>query len=54
MMLNNRNMQVSILKINGKNIITMLNELPYLSDSRHLKIMYVYIVIKSLKIEYWP
>ena len=51
-MLNNRNMQLSILEINRKSMLTMLNKLPYLSDSRHLKSMYVHKEIKSLEIKY--
>ena len=35
MMLNNRNMQVSILDINRKIITTVLNKLLYPSDSGH-------------------
>ena len=43
---NNRNMQMSILNVNGKSIITLLNKVPYLSDSRHLKSRYLQRVIK--------
>ena len=35
-MLNNKNMKISILAINRKSIITLMNNLLYLSDSRHL------------------
>ena len=52
MILNNRNIQINILNINGKSIITLLNKLTYLSDSKLLKSRYVDIAIKSLKIEY--
>ena len=52
MMLDNRNMQISIFEINRENIINCLNNLPYLSDSRHLKSKQMYIAIKSLKIGY--
>ena len=54
MMLNNRNMYISILEINGGSIITMLNKLPYMSNSRHLKRMDVQITIKVLKFKYKP
>ena len=37
-MLSNSNMQTEILKINRESIVTLLNKLPYLSDSRHLKV----------------
>ena len=52
MVLNKRNMQMSILEINGESIITMLNKLPHMSDSRHLKRRYMQIMIKLLKIKY--
>ena len=48
-MFNNRNMQISILKVNGKSMMTFLYKLPYLFESRHLKGRYVHVVIKSLK-----
>ena len=51
MMLNHRNMQISVLEINTESIITPLNKLPYLTDSRHLKCRYVHLVIKSLHME---
>ena len=51
-MFNNRNMYISILEINRKSIIILLNKLPYLSDSRHLKSRYVHISVKSLKVCY--
>ena len=51
-MLNNWNMQISILVINRNSIISLLNKKPYLSDSRHLKGRYVNITIKMLKVEY--
>ena len=38
MMLDIRNMKTIILEINKESIITLLNKLQYLSDSRHLKI----------------
>ena len=37
MMMLNRNMQISILKIKKESVITLLNKLPHLSDSRYLK-----------------
>ena len=37
MILNNRNMQISVLEINTEGIISLLNRLLYLSDGRHLK-----------------
>ena len=40
--------------INGESIITTLNKLPYMSDSRHLKSRYVHIMIKLLKVKYGP
>ena len=51
MMLDNRNVYISILKINGESIITLLNKLPYLFNSRHPTKRYVHVVIKSLKID---
>ena len=45
MMLNNRNMYISILEINGESIITMLHKLLDMSDSRHLKRRYMQIMI---------
>ena len=50
-MLNNRKLKISILEINIKSITTLLNKLPYLSNSRHPKSSYVHVVIKLLKIE---
>ena len=35
-MLNNRNMTIGILMINRTSIITLLNKVPYLSNSRHI------------------
>ena len=35
-LLNKRNMKIKIFEINRKMIITLLNKMPYLSDSRHL------------------
>ena len=49
---NNENTQISILEINRKSIIILLNRLLYVPESRHLKGKYVYVAIKSLKIEY--
>ena len=37
MMLYNRNMKISILQIDTEIIITLMNELPHLFDSRILK-----------------
>ena len=50
--LNNRNIQIGIIELNRKSIITLLNKLPYLSDSMHPKTKYVDLAIKLLKIEY--
>ena len=47
----NRNVQMSILKITGESIVTLLNKLPYLLNSGHHKSQYRHIVIKLLKIE---
>ena len=52
MMHTNRNMEISVLNINRKSIITFLNRLPYLSAIRHPKCRYLHVEIKSLKIEY--
>ena len=52
LMLNNRNMFISILQINRKSIITQLNKLPYLSNSRHLKSRNGDIVVKLLMVKY--
>ena len=54
MMLNNRNMQISILQSNGENIITTLNRLPNMPDCWHLKRMYMHIKIKMLQVKYGP
>ena len=43
-----------LLEINGESIITMLNRLPDMSDSRHLKRRYMQITIKWLKVKYRP
>ena len=51
-MFNSMNMQISIFHINREGIITFLNNLPYLSDSRHPKGMNMHIAIESLKIEH--
>ena len=51
-MLNNRNMQISILEINRKSKFTLLNRLLYLCDSRHLKSRYGHVTIKVFEIEY--
>ena len=51
-MLNNRIYKISILQLSTKNIITLLNKLSYLSDSKHLESRYAHIAIKLLKIEY--
>ena len=51
MMLDNRNIQVSTLKINGRNIITLLNKLPYLFNSRHPKSTYMHVVTKLIIIQ---
>ena len=45
MMLNNRKMQISILKINRQNRITLLN-------SRYLESRYVHVLVKFPKIQY--
>ena len=51
MALNNRNIQISILEINRKSITIWLNNLPYLSDSGHLKRRDVHVALELLKIE---
>ena len=51
MILNNSNIQISILEIK-RNRITLLNKLPYLFDSRQLKGRHLYEVTDLLKIEY--
>ena len=53
-MLNNRNMYINILEVNGEGIITMLNKLPDMPDSRHLKRRYMQITTKPLKFKYGP
>ena len=53
MILDSRNVQVGVLKINRKSIINWLNKGPYMFDSRDLKSRYVHVVIELLKIEYW-
>ena len=52
MMLNYRNMQVSILEVSRESIITLLNTLQYLYDSRNLESRYLCVVIKSPNIQY--
>ena len=52
MMLHIMSMQIGILEMNTKSKITLLNQLPYLSDSRYLKGRYVHIATESLKTEY--
>ena len=54
MTLNNRNMYISILEINGESIITTLNKWPDMSDNRHLKGRYMQIMITLLKVKYGP
>ena len=45
---------MSILGINGESIITMLNKLLDMFDSRHLKTRDMQITIKPLKVKYGP
>ena len=52
MKLDKRNMQISILEMNREGIITFLNKLLYLADSRLLRSQNVHIAIQSLKTEY--
>ena len=52
MILNNRNVPISITEINTESITTLLNKLPHLSDSRHLKNRYVHVIIEQPKIDY--
>ena len=54
-MLNNRYIHIRILQINRESIITLLNKLPYIPDSRCLKNLksYLQVAIKLLKVEYW-
>ena len=47
--LNNKNMQIIILKTNRKGTTNLLNKLPYLSDRRNLKSRYVHVVINYLR-----
>ena len=54
MLLNNKNMLISILEIDRESIITKLNKLPYMSDSRHLKRRNVQTTIKLVKVNYGP
>ena len=54
MMFNNRNMQKGILEINVKSIITTLNKLTYMSDSRHLIRRDVLITFKLHKAKDGP
>ena len=49
-MLHNRNMQISILEINRKRIITLLNTLSHLSENRHLTSRYLHKVVKLLNV----
>ena len=51
-MLNNETLQINILEVNKKGVVTFLSKWLYLSDSRLLKIRNVNTVIKSLKIQY--
>ena len=48
----NISMQIIIHNIIGKSIITLLNKLPYLSNSEHFKSRYIHLVIKVLKFQY--
>ena len=52
MILAKPNQQISVLQINGERIITTLNILRYLSDSRHLKSRYTHVTMELLKTEY--
>ena len=45
-------MQIGILEINRESIITMMNMVQYLLNSRHLTSRYVHVVIESLNIKY--
>ena len=54
MMLAYRNMEISILEINGESIITTLNKLSYMSHSRHHKRRDMQVTIKLLKVKYGP
>ena len=50
MMLNNKNMQISILEFHRESIITLLNKLHLLFDSKHLKSRDVYVAIECLRL----
>ena len=52
MMLNNRNVYISILETNGENIITTLNRLLYISGSRHLKNRDMHIMSELLEVKH--
>ena len=46
-MILNKLIQIGILGINRESVIIMLNKLPHLPDSRHLKV-YVHVATESL------
>ena len=45
---------MSIIETNGENIITTLNKVLFMFDSRHLKSRDVHITIKLLNVKYGP